>query len=124
MISTRRGWLIAACVIVLSFTACGDDGGGEAETSGNEATEGSSDEQLDTLETTLRNAATAEEAYAAENFTYTDSVADLETAGLNIPSDHSLVITATETEYCLEASVDDAVMHLESAAGTPAEGTC
>ena len=123
MISTRRGWLIAA-VVVLSFAACSDDGG-ESETSGDEATEASSDEQLDTLETTLRNAATSQEAYAAENFTYTDSVADLEAAGLNIPSDHSLeVVTATETEYCLEASVDDAVMHLESAAGTPAEGTC
>lgn len=62
MISMRRGWMTAGCVVVLTLAACG---GGEAGTSSGDetSTEALSGEQLDTLETTLRNAATAEETY-------------------------------------------------------------
>ncbi len=121
MIKMRRGWFIAGCVVILSFGACGGDEGGDDTSSA----ETPSEQQLDTLETLLKNAATAQETYAVDNFTYTDSVAELEAAGLNVPPESNLeVVTATETEYCLEASADDTVMHLDSASGNPQEGTC
>lgn len=126
MTKTRSGLLIASCLVLLSFGAC-DSGGGTETPSGEDAssTEGPSTEQLNTLAATLRNAATAEETYAAENFTYTSSVADLEAVGLNVPSDHELeIVSASETEYCLQASIGEATMFIESGATQPIEGTC
>ena len=123
--SMRRLWLVAGCVVVVSFAACGGDEGGDEKPSQKSAAEAPSQAQLDSLETALKNAATAEEAYAVDNLTYTASLTDLEATGLKLPSDITLeVVAATDSSYCLEASLDGTVMYLDSETRDPQEGTC
>ncbi len=122
----RRRWLVAGCLVVATFAACGGGDGGDEEPADQKATaEAPSQAQLDSLETVLKNAATAEEAYAVENFTYTASVTELEATGLNVPPDITVeVVAATDSSYCLEASLDGTVMYLDSATNDAQEGNC
>ena len=116
----KKKWLVAGCVILLSLTGCGVDN--EEPSPIEEAVPG---EQQTTLETTLRSAATGEETFAAENFTYTNSLTDLQSVGLNIPSEHNVqIVSATESEYCIEASFDETTMYVSSGSVSPKEGTC
>ncbi len=73
----------------------------------------------------LKNAATAEEAYATEAMRYTTKVSDLEAQGLVVqPGVTVKVATATKTAYCLEASGAGIVLSYDSATGAPKRGRC
>lgn len=117
---------VLACLVAAGLAACGgDDGGNDKPAEQESSAEGPSQAQLDSLETALKNAATAEEAYAVDNLTYTASVSDLEATGLTVPSGVTLeVAAATDSSYCLEASLDETVMYLDSETRDPQEGTC
>lgn len=56
-------------------------------------------------ESTLKNAATAEESYATVNDgRYTDRIADLEAEGLQVPPEVVVSVFASDSAYCIEGS--------------------
>ncbi len=77
------------------------------------------------VEVELQNAARAEEAYFAQNGSYTTDPAAL---GLNPPEDVALVITQLSVaEYCVQAThqdLGDVVYHVSKTDPVPTEGAC
>jgi hypothetical protein len=83
--------------------------------------------QVAQLESTLKNAATAQESFATTNAgAYTDQIDDLEGEGLQVPPEIVLTVLAGGGQYCLEASSEelDATIYYSSTEGTPLPGTC
>ena len=81
----------------------------------------------DSIESALKNTATAEERYLTINSEYTDSVATLkEEEGLAVPPGISVTIEARgATGYCIEASDDAGTLgHYDSDEGIPKDGGC
>ena len=78
------------------------------------------------LETTLKNAATAEEAYFTDQVRYTEEVSDLEEKGLKVPDGIELTIMVAGGQYCIEAvSVDaPATLHYTRNGDGPEPGPC
>ena len=78
------------------------------------------------VESALKNAATAEEAYLMNNGTYADSVPDLE--GFESAADVEITVErASDNRYCLEGRHDqipDEVWAYDSVTGRPRKGPC
>ncbi|MGH2805750.1 MAG: hypothetical protein ACRDKT_00595 [Actinomycetota bacterium] len=75
-----------------------------------------------TLELDLTNASRAEEAYFAQNDTYTTDVTAL---GVNSSEGVTLTIpTADTTTYCVEVTDGENTMHLSKESPSPAAGPC
>ena len=75
----------------------------------------------------LKNASTAQESWFTDNDGYTLDTANLETEGLNLSEDVTLVVvSATTTAYCMSAEHDSggAVFYLSSETGSPSETAC
>jgi hypothetical protein len=85
------------------------------------------DAQLAQVESTLKNAATAEESYATVNEgRYTDQIAALEAEGLQVPPEVVLTVLASNKQYCIEGSSEElgATLHYSSTEGLPRPGPC
>jgi hypothetical protein len=83
--------------------------------------------ELARLESTLKNAATAQESYATTNAgAYTDQIADLEAQGFQMADAIQLTVLARGGRYCLETRSQElgATMYYSSTEGTPLPGTC
>jgi hypothetical protein len=80
----------------------------------------------DVLLSTLRNAATAEESYAADSGRYTGNVADLNAQGLSPdPRVKVTVVSAAGRHYCLEAAGAGALARwYDSATGRTSATAC
>lgn len=87
------------------------------------------EDQLAQVESSLKNAATAQESYAtvSESHRYTDSISDLEAEGLQVPPNVQLTImTGGGLKYCMEATSQElgGTMHYSSTEGTTRSGPC
>lgn len=84
--------------------------------------------RLAQVESTLKNAATAQESYAvSNNGSYTNQVTDLEAQGLQVPPEIELAVFISPAEsYCIEALSEElgGVLHYSSTEGTPRPGPC
>ena len=89
---------------------------------------GGCDERVALAQSTLKNAATAEESYATTaDGRYTRRIGDLEAEGLAMAPEVQLrVIGPVREGYCLEATVIGlrGRLHYSSDEGTPARGPC
>ena len=96
---------------------------------GGEAGRMACEEQLAQVESTLKNAATAQESYAtvSKNQEYTESMSDLEAEGLQVPPNVQLtIVTGRDHQYCMEATSQElgGTMHYSSTEGRPRPGPC
>lgn len=86
------------------------------------------EEQLAQVESTLKNAATAQESYATvSNGEYTEDISDLEQEGLQVPPTVQLtIVTGRDQQYCMEATSQElgGTMHYSSTEGLPRPGPC
>ena len=84
------------------------------------------DEGLEALESTVKNAATAEESYFVSELAYTDSLDDLADQGFEVPEGIAVEITlAGKDGYCVQASDDSgSVMRYDSSVGQPEQEEC
>ncbi|MGH9196816.1 MAG: type IV pilin protein [Acidimicrobiia bacterium] len=85
----------------------------------------------DQMQSSLKNAATAQESYAtANNGAYTSTLSDLESEGFNVTADVTLTLGGTSDEptgYCMEAThtgLPGETWSYDSADGEPLEQTC
>jgi len=77
------------------------------------------------MEASLKNAATAQESYATtHDGTYTSDVSDLYLEGFSPGLAGVSVLEANADGYCLEAVLNDEVMHFDSSHGAPEDGGC
>jgi hypothetical protein len=77
---------------------------------------------------TMKNAATAEEAYQVDNGSYTTRKSDLQAQGWNKESRavHMVIVSADDAGYCFEATHDrlKATHRYSSNEGVPKKGRC
>ena len=108
-------------IVALSLAACSSAGGPGA----NEVIDQIDKAKSVQLEAELRNVAVSEEAYFAQNETYST---DLSAIGLEPSAGIAItIVSADASAFCAEAAFDDAPdakYHVVNGGTTPEEGPC
>ena len=125
--NSRGPWIIGAAIVVAGALIAG----GIYLANDDDFEERLEQQELSdyraSLESTLGNAATAQERYLTDASVYTDSVSDLEDEGFSPSVGVTLeIIEATDAGYCMEATRPelDETWHYDSAVGNPEKGQC
>ena len=121
--------LFACLLVAFAFVACGGEEASDDTPAYQEEIEAAAQAGAESrVESGLKNAATAQEAYFVDNMTYSTSLKQLEIdMGLKVPVGVTVDIAdASDSGYCMTATHEslDATNFVDSETLEPAEGDC